>query len=213
MHISLDDAGTAKKQKYIPIEAMYNSLLCLFMPSPVVTHHIYLIIVNGQHGRYWRNIFQCSMDQEKENCWWDKKITRNFHVEGLWCNLHRFSWHCCLLPYVHSIWTTRITTTNEWCSAVSSDASTYQALIWWNSHCPVPNLPSLDSMGWECTTAELLPKLMSLSPIPYASLEIISCSCHTQCRNFHCKYRKAGIPRSTMCGCRKLGESSCINNL
>ena len=88
----------------------------------------------------------------------------------------------------------------------------YQALIWRYFHCSKPNLLSPDSMGWERTTAGLQLKLISLSPILDAYLEIISCSCCAQCRSFHCKCRKADMACTT-CGCRKQGESTCINNL
>ena len=62
-----------------------------------------------------------------------------------------------------------------------------------HAHCATPELPSVDTMGWECCEGRLEPILMSLSPIPSACLEIIACSCKTRRISSRYKCRKNGL--------------------
>ena len=63
---------------------------------------------------------------------------------------------------------------------------------------------------WSCEGG-LEPILMSLSPIPSACLEIISCSCKTQCSTLRCKCRKNGLHCTAVCGCNNVDLSPCLN--
>ena len=49
----------------------------------------------------------------------------------------------------------------------------YQAMVWRNAHCAVPELPAPVDMGWKPGDSGLQPILMSLSPIPESCLEMI----------------------------------------
>lgn len=56
---------------------------------------------------------------------------------------------------------------------------------------------------------------MSIDPIPSACLEMISCSCHTQCKNRRCKCHKAGLSCTAMCDCHGHGDlpGRCLNSV
>ena len=89
----------------------------------------------------------------------------------------------------------------------------YQAMVWRNAHCAVPELPAPVDMGWKPGDSGLQPILMSLSPIPESCLEMISCACQKQCRMRRCKCRKSGLRCTTMCACQQQSDdhTHCIN--
>jgi hypothetical protein len=91
----------------------------------------------------------------------------------------------------------------------------YQCMIWKSSSCSIPKLPDPAEMGWKRTDTGLEPILMSRSPIPKSCLEIISCTCRTQCKNRRCKCRKSQLQCTSMCFCRQQNdhETCCMNVL
>lgn len=89
----------------------------------------------------------------------------------------------------------------------------YQTMVWRNAHCAVPELPAPVDMGWERTDTGLKPKLMSLSPIPESCMEVISCSCKKQCKTRRCKCRKYNLRCTAMCACEQEtdDQTRCMN--
>ena len=60
--------------------------------------------------------------------------------------------------------------------------SHYQASVWNQAHSPYPDLPPLTEMEWMHLDGRLVPRLLSLSPIPKACREVTSCGCTKGCR-------------------------------
>ena len=87
----------------------------------------------------------------------------------------------------------------------------HQTMIWKQADCAEPDIPDPTAMGWTKRDGGLEPILMSLSPIPKACMEVIFCSCKTNCRTKRCKCRKAGLQCTIMCGCKKDLEDLCLN--
>ena len=91
----------------------------------------------------------------------------------------------------------------------------HQALIviWRNAHLGQPEIPAPETMGWKQSEAGLQPILMSLCPIPDACLEVISCSCKTQCHTRRCKCRRNGLQCTALCYCRSTNDNQhrCMN--
>ena len=50
----------------------------------------------------------------------------------------------------------------------------YQSMIWRNAHCSTPELPAPSEIGRRLVDSELLPVLMTLSPIPDSCLEMVA---------------------------------------
>ena len=55
--------------------------------------------------------------------------------------------------------------------------SHYQASVWNQAHSPYADLPPVTEMGWMHLDGRLVPRLLSLPPIPKACREITSCGC------------------------------------
>lgn len=73
----------------------------------------------------------------------------------------------------------------------------YQSLVWKQALTPVQDLPEVTSSGWIVNDGgDLRPNLMTLSPLPDACKELISCSCKTVC--------------GKRCGCVRAGHKTCI---
>ena len=90
----------------------------------------------------------------------------------------------------------------------------YQCMIWMQAACPMPDLPAPIDMEWKRGDAGLEPVLMSIAAIPESCLEMISCTCKTQCKSRRCKCRKSQLPCTSMCLCRQQkGDHSitCMN--
>ena len=64
--------------------------------------------------------------------------------------------------------------------------------------------------GWKLQNEVLVPKLMSLTPIPNACLEVIFCACKMGCRSLRCKCRKAKLPCTWACSCNTQ-DVECVN--
>ena len=71
----------------------------------------------------------------------------------------------------------------------------YQASVWNQAHSPYHDLPPVtDIMGWMHVDGRLVPRMLSLSPIPKVCWEITTCGCTKGCL-IQC------------CSCRKLGDN------
>ena len=57
----------------------------------------------------------------------------------------------------------------------------YQAMIWKQAHVPHPTLPLPESSGWTNLNGKLVPKLMSLVPVPQSCDEMVNCGCKSGC--------------------------------
>ena len=80
--------------------------------------------------------------------------------------------------------------------------SNYQVMVWINASVPNPFLPTLEESGWHCQTdGSLEPTLMTLTPVPSACTELLSCACKTKCVSQHCTCRKLNIKCSRACYC------------
>jgi hypothetical protein len=88
----------------------------------------------------------------------------------------------------------------------------YQSIVWKKAHDPIQELTSPSDWGWKTTDAGLKPVLMTAEAIPASSLEMISCNCRTHCKGQRCKYRKAKLLYTALCGCERGGdEEHCMN--
>ena len=67
----------------------------------------------------------------------------------------------------------------------------YEASVWNQAHSPCPDLSPVTELGWMHLDRGLVPRLLSLPPIPKACREITSCGCMKGC----------------VSNCRKLGET------
>ena len=57
-------------------------------------------------------------------------------------------------------------------------------------------------MGWSRLNDKLVPKLMSLAPVPESFDEMVNCSCKSGCRAMECSCRNVGLPCTGACKCR-----------
>lgn len=88
----------------------------------------------------------------------------------------------------------------------------FQAMVWQQANAAVQQLPKPEEMGWEMNENVLVPKLMSLEPIPQACLDMIHCKCRTGCRDLRCKCRRAKLPCTGLCTCADVEQLlTCIN--
>ncbi len=67
--------------------------------------------------------------------------------------------------------------------------SHYQVTIWNQAHLPHPDLPPVDEMGWMHKEGQLVPRLLSLPPMPKACREFTSCGCTKGCLSQRCSCR------------------------
>ena len=113
------------------------------------------------------------------------------------CNTARVNWFC-------------IGRTQETLPPTSDAAqfhimrSHFQTSVWNQAHSLYPDLPPVTEMGWMHLDGRLVPRLLSLPPIPKACREITSCGCTKGCLSQRCSCRKI---RMEECNCRKLGDN------
>ena len=82
----------------------------------------------------------------------------------------------------------------------------FQSMVWKEAHCAEPQLPDACEMGWKRDGTGLRPILMTLDSIPEACLEIVSCCCCTRCQTLRCKCRKMRLPCTSVCECRQQAD-------
>ena len=175
-------SGTSKKWRYIPIDAVFNKLPSGSASSLLAFH----ALAGCDTTSYIAN-------HTKRSSW---KIFKEHH--GLLKNLDigevtddtiQYSETCvCRIYNVHrtdSIDAARHllfskTGTPEAMAPTSGALRFhlkrvhYQSMIWRNAHCPTPELPAPSEMGWRLVDSELLPVLMTRSPIPDSCLEMVA---------------------------------------
>ena len=78
----------------------------------------------------------------------------------------------------------------------------YQATVWRQAVYANPTLPSPQTVAWVKDNDKLLPKLMSLTPIPDSFTEIITCGCTKGCTSGRCSCRSAALKCTAACKCR-----------
>ena len=90
----------------------------------------------------------------------------------------------------------------------------YQAFVWKQACCQYPILPNPDGTGWmKVDGDQLVPRLMTLDPIPKACKEIISCSCKSECTTLRCGCKRAKLFCTSVCGCTVNSEgNNCCKN-
>lgn len=84
----------------------------------------------------------------------------------------------------------------------------YQATVWLNATVQYPKLPMATSLGWHMVNNQMTPVLLSLSPVPTACTQLITCSCTTRCASQRCKCRKVKLLCTGSCKC--VGD--CMND-
>ena len=85
----------------------------------------------------------------------------------------------------------------------------YQALIWYKSIESKLELPPAQDSGWELNPAgQLQTKLLSQPAIPQTCVELLTCSCKTQCRRITCTCQKNQLHCTRACKCH---EKHCMN--
>ena len=85
--------------------------------------------------------------------------------------------------------------------------SHYQASVWNQAHSPYPDLPQVTEMGWMHMDGRLVPRLLSLPPIPKAYREIPSCGCMKGCLSQRSNCRKIRMECIEAFNCRKPGDN------
>lgn len=86
--------------------------------------------------------------------------------------------------------------------------SHYQTMVWKQANVTIQQLPLVTDMGWKYISDQLRPEFMSLTPIPQACCEIVSCGCTTGCLNRRCSCKKSSMTCTEACKCNELG---CMN--
>ena len=81
-----------------------------------------------------------------------------------------------------------------------TSTSTIKPWWWWNAHLGTTGNPSTRNLGLEAEWSR------SLCPIPDACLEVIPCSCKTQCHTRRCKCRRNGIQCTALYYCRSIND-------
>lgn len=77
----------------------------------------------------------------------------------------------------------------------------YQATIWEQATVATPVLPPVIDMEWQYLDGNLVPKLMTITPIPKACREIITCNCQKGCSSGNCSCRKSKLACTGGCAC------------
>ena len=87
----------------------------------------------------------------------------------------------------------------------------YHSSIWEQATIATPVLPQVTDMGWKYIDGNLVPKLMTLTPIPKACREIITCGCTKGCASRNCSCRKARLTWTGGCACTYNSQQECRN--
>ena len=87
----------------------------------------------------------------------------------------------------------------------------FQAMIWKQVHLTNPTLPFPETMGWSRLNDKLVPKLMTLAPVPERCDEMVNCGCKSGCKTMKCSCRNVGLPCTGTCKCRSTKDVCCQN--
>ena len=89
----------------------------------------------------------------------------------------------------------------------------FQAMIWKQAHLTNSTLPLPETMGWSILNDKLVPKLMSLAPVPESCDEMVNCGCKSRCKTMKRSCRNVGLPCTGACKCRSAKDFHCQNVL
>ena len=90
----------------------------------------------------------------------------------------------------------------------------FQAMVWRQAHETDPTLPLPETMGWtKSDDGKLVPKLMTLAPVPESCTEMITCGCKSGCSTNRCSSRNVRLPCTGACKCRSTGDLNCTNDV
>ncbi|CAH3174764.1 unnamed protein product [Porites lobata] len=90
----------------------------------------------------------------------------------------------------------------------------FQAMIWRQAHETNPTLPLPETMGWtKSDDGKLVPKLMTLAPVPESCTEMITCGCKSGCSTNRCSCRNVRLPCTGACKSRSTGDLNCTNDV
>ncbi|CAH3185140.1 unnamed protein product [Porites lobata] len=90
----------------------------------------------------------------------------------------------------------------------------FQAMVWRQAHETNPTLPLPETMGWtKSDDGKLVPKLMTLAPVPESCTEMITCGCKSGCSTNRCSCRNVRLPCTGACKCRSTGDLNCTNDV
>ena len=214
-------SGTSKKRRYIPIDAVFNSL-----PTGL---HTTLLPFHALSGCDTTSYFA---NHTKKSTW---KVFEEHHkllsnlgignltdetiksAEAFVCRIYNVHKTDSIDKARHILFSK---TGKPEAMPPTSDALHlhlrrvhYQAMVWLNAHCAVPALPPPVQMGWRRGDLGLEPILMSQNPIPESCLEIISCKCKKQCKTLGCKCRQSELRCMSVCGCHQANDDQtpCMN--
>ncbi|CAH3188967.1 unnamed protein product [Porites lobata] len=90
----------------------------------------------------------------------------------------------------------------------------FQAMVWRQAHETNPTLPLPETMGWtKPDDGKLVPKLMTLAPVPESCTEMITCGCKSGCSTNRCSCRNVRLPCTGACKSRSTGDLNCTNDV
>ena len=87
----------------------------------------------------------------------------------------------------------------------------FQAMIWKQAHVTNPTLPLPETLGWSRPNDKLVPKLMSLAPVPESCDEMVSCGCKSGCKTMKSSCRNVRLPCTGACKCTSTKDVRCQN--
>lgn len=210
-------AGTSKAPKYFPVHEIHKLLSADQLHALLAFHAVTgCDSVSQFSGHSKKTAWKVFLDHHKDLLGLGKgPLTDNIIrlTETFICRIYG-------VPEVHTLDKARV---KLFCSGRSqeslpptSDAARfhimrahYQASIWSQAHRPHPVLPPVTEMGWVELNGTLVPRLLSLPPIPKACKNIMTCACLKGCLSQRCSCRRSGMQCMESCSCHKL--SSCQN--
>ena len=87
----------------------------------------------------------------------------------------------------------------------------------WNGDKPNkrnPTLPLPETIGWtKSDDGKLVPKLMTLAPVPESCTEMITCGCKSGCSLNRCSCRNVRLSCIGACKCRSTGDLNCTDDV
>ena len=181
-------SGTAKKRQYIPIDAVVNSL-----PKHSAANLLPFRALTGCDATsYFAN-------HTKKSSW---KVFKEHHqllqnlrigeltqetirsAEAFVCRIYDVQTDS-VDAARHMLFTRTGKSEPSEALSPTSDALRfhlmhvhYQAMVWRNANCLIPQLPAPTDMGWKRVESGLQPIFISLNAIPESCSEMILCGCH-----------------------------------
>ena len=214
-------SGTAKKQQYIPIDTVFNTL-SQGVATKLLAYHALTgcdttsFFVNHGKKSSWKAFMK--HHQLLENLGVGELTDETIQTsETFVCRMYGVH-NADSVDAARHVLFSKTAKAEGMCP--TSDALRfhlmrvhYQTMIWRHAHCGKPDLPATVDMGWKRDDSGLQPILMSLTPIPQSCLEMISCACKKQCRMRRCKCQKSGLRCTAMCACQQEtnDETHCMN--